>query len=125
MYICDGVIDFFVEVLSLLTNVYGTRNKYTHTQTSHLQPGTCCLTNIYIHIYWQVLGLSPGGTKPWMETKNPNDIEPGTLIRLGPVYNSPVLTEVCGLCVCVLCIVYVLFLCAYVQIRCTLVLTEL
>lgn len=42
----------------------------------------------------EVLELNTVGTKPWRKTKNPNDIEPGTLIRLGPVYHIPVLTEV-------------------------------
>ena len=36
----------------------------------------------------------PAGTTWWKETKNPNDLKPGVLIRLGPVFHSPVDTEV-------------------------------
>ena len=34
------------------------------------------------------------GNTPWKDTKNPNYIKPGSLIRLGPVYHLPVRTEV-------------------------------
>jgi len=42
----------------------------------------------------EVLDVDSVGTYPWKDTKNPNNIKPGTLIRLGPVYHSPVVTEV-------------------------------
>jgi len=42
----------------------------------------------------ELLDIDTVGTDAWKDTKNPNHIKPGTLIRLGPVYHSPVLTEV-------------------------------
>ena len=48
----------------------------------------CICIYIYIYIYIYI------GTHPWKETKNPNHLKPGSLIRLGPVYHVPVETEV-------------------------------
>ena len=42
----------------------------------------------------ELLHVDPKGTDPWKETKNPNHLKPGSLIRLGPVYHVPVQTEV-------------------------------
>jgi len=44
--------------------------------------------------FFQVLDIDSVGTNSWKDTKNPNNIKPGSLIRLGPVYHSPVVTEV-------------------------------
>ena len=48
----------------------------------------------FLNVGPQLLDIDTVGTDPWKDTKNPNHIKPGTLIRLGPVYHSPVLTEV-------------------------------
>merc|ERR1712216_909799 len=45
----------------------------------------------------EVVGVDPVGNSPWRDTKNPNHLEPGTLLRLGPVYHLPVHTEVAWL----------------------------
>ena len=42
----------------------------------------------------QLLHVDTEGTDPWRETKNPNHLKPGSLIRLGPVYHVPVNTTV-------------------------------
>ena len=40
------------------------------------------------------------GAIPWRETKNPNELKPGTLLRLGPVFRARVKTSV----VCLVCV---------------------
>lgn len=42
----------------------------------------------------ELLHVDTEGTDPWRETKNPNHLKPGSLIRLGPVYHVPVNTTV-------------------------------
>jgi len=42
----------------------------------------------------QEFGIDPIGTTLWNDTKNPNTMKPGTLIRLGPVFNTNARTQV-------------------------------
>lgn len=81
-----------VEVLSCF---YCTAHSETlHTIAAKFQTNWMQLWSANHERMDEKLDIDPVGNTPWKDTKNPNYIKPGSLIRLGPVYHLPVRTEV-------------------------------